>query len=138
MNRNYIIIIEDSGEILVNVNCPEDHIDYQYIKENKQHIEVDAFIDSTLKYVDVSNSSALIITDKSANPTTLDKLKVIPNGVDAIQVTDIPLGAKITLGNLTQEATETTATLSFDIAGTYKFKVILFPYLDYEVEIDAT
>ena len=131
--NNYIFFNAQGGiEAFYSGNEPEIQDFFGYISVNSHG---DQLSSNSVYIPDITNP---VITDKPANPTILDKLKVIPNGVDAIQVTDIPLGAKITLGNLTQEATETTATLSFDIAGTYKFKVILFPYLDYEVEIDAT
>ena len=72
------------------------------------------------------------------NPVTLSKETTLANGIDAIEVSGIPLGAILTLGDISTVAEESVATLVFDVAGKYRFKVELFPYLPYEATIHAT
>jgi len=79
-----------------------------------------------------------VVTDKPTNTTTLNKTTVVADGVDKILVDGIPIGAEVTLGEVTIIADEATADLIFDISGAYIFKVVLFPYLDYMVTINAT
>lgn len=60
-------------------------------------------------------------------------------GITPLTVYGIPIGATVTLGDLTAVTTDATdLELFFDIPGTYTLKVELFPYLTYEAEINAT
>lgn len=118
-----------TGEILRVVNAPEDMLAMQ-AQEGETLLMSDS--DDMLHYV---NQGELL--NRPSTSVILDKLSCAADGLDAVEVTGIPIGATVTLGSLSQTATLSTASLAFDIAGDYQLKVELFPYLPFEVKISA-
>ena len=82
-------------------------------------------------------------TDRPVLPISFDKTTVTADGVDKITITNIPSGTKFRCSQLSSQYREVTVDdgqleLTFEVAGTYKFEISCFPYLDQEVEINAT
>jgi len=133
-------IYESTGKILRTGIAPDNMIAAQ--TQAGEFLVGEPGNDLTQYIPDVANP---VITQRPANTTTVDKTTVTADGVDKIILSAIPLNSVITLAN-TKDAniapvvtTTTTATIDlvFDIPGTYKLKVELFPYLPFEATINA-
>jgi hypothetical protein len=62
--RSYIIFDKATGRILGNVNCPEDHIDFQ-IQDGQDALQVECQVDDTAFYVD---SEVLVAMPDQTSP----------------------------------------------------------------------
>lgn len=49
---------------------------------------------------------------------------------------NVPVPAEVIIGASSYQTNESTVTLEFNMPGTYKVKVVSFPYLDAEFEIE--
>jgi len=126
------VIYTSAGQILRAVTCPE-ALALLQITDGEHLLEGEC--DDILQYVDVTN---LAIIDKPSLPIT-HVTEASASGIIPVVVSGIPIGATITLGELSAVTTDASdLELLFDIVGTYKLTATLFPYLPYEAEINAT
>lgn len=134
MIKQYIIF-NPLGEILRSISCPEDMINIQ-IQVDETAMEGEA--NDITQYIPDINLP--IIMDKSANPTSIDKTIVLADGVDLVNLSNIPNNASISItgaDNFLEQSVGNSEILTFDTPATYKITIKAFPYLDYEVEINA-
>lgn len=66
------------------------------------------------------------VVPRPENPTTLHGLTL----------ENVPVPSTIVIGGTYYEATESTVELSFNLPGTYRVKVISWPYLDKEITVE--
>lgn len=126
-----LFIYNNDGLITSVMNIPAEAFDSQDFTGVKV-IEVSDGVSEIGKYI-----SADTVVDRPTMSVTLNKTTCVANGIDAINATGILIGAQVTLGALSQTATQSTAELLFDVSGQHQFKVELFPYLPFEVTIHA-
>ena len=131
-----IIYKINTGEILKNVDMPEDFIPYQ-VGEGEAFLETQITIDDGIHYVDND-----VVLEKVIQPILLNKTTINADGIDQLIFSNAPLGF-IKIDNLQTKETisgtiEDTDTFSTTIPGIYKIKIISFPYLDFEATIEAT
>ena len=84
----------------------------------------------------LSNAATL----RPTNTTTIDKTTVTADGVDLVTLANIPPDATITITGevpLEEQPIGNTDTLTFDTVGAYYLTINSFPYLPYEVTINA-
>ena len=130
-----IIYKINTGEILRNVDMPEDFIPYQ-VGEGEAFLETQITINDGIHYVDND-----VVLEKVIQPILLNKITINADGIDELIFSNAPLGT-IKIDNLQTKETisgtiEGTDTFSTTIPGTYKIKIISFPYLDFEATIEA-
>jgi len=128
----YYVSYSPSGEIMQVGQCS----DNQFKEEEgglSNLIVTDPVIQNN-SYVKLPQSE---IFTRPTMPCT-HALTASADGVTPVILYSVPLGATVTLGELSLVADGDDIELFFDIVGTYKLKVSLFPYLDHEAEIDAT
>lgn len=136
MIKQYLIFAT-TGEILRSISCPEEMLNIQ-IQANETAME--GIANDSLQYIPDVNDP--IVTDKLANPTAIDKISVLADGIDQVALSDIPVNAEIAILGLEAgvhilEAIGVSDTITFDTVGKYKLTITAFPYLNYEVEVDA-
>jgi len=82
-----------------------------------------------------------VIAAREAQPTTLNKLTLTADGIDAITLSNSPSGT-FTATNTTTRETVTgpisgTDAFSTTIQGSYKIKIESWPFMDFEATINA-
>jgi hypothetical protein len=141
MNKNYILYDND-GRIINLVTCDESHLDMM----TKTPADVNSTEFITLNAIEGHCITHLnhivdgVVTEKLAQQISLDKLEIVADGVDKITLSGslpgstlfIEGGGTYLMGGLSDPDTFVTT-----IPGEYLFRVSLFPYLDYEVKINA-
>jgi hypothetical protein len=130
-----IIYKINTGEILRNVDMPEDFIPYQ-VGEGEAFLETQVTINDGIHYVDND-----VVLEKVIQPILLNKTTINADGIEELIFSNVPL-ASIKIDNLQTKETlsgtiEGTDSFSTTIPGTYKIKIISFPYLDFEATIEA-
>jgi hypothetical protein len=124
------IIYNEAGEILRTVSAPREIMTLQ-CKQGEFFVYGEG--NDTTQYITQGE-----LTDKPMMPIVIDKLNCLADGVELITVTGIPVGASITLGDLSAIAEDDSLELSFDIPGSYPLSIQRWPYVSYGVTIDAT
>lgn len=143
----YGVIFEvNTGKILRCVSVPPDCL-IQQAGLNEKAIVADMEVVDTLYYVD--NDLCKL---RPAQATICDKASIVANGIDSAVFTNTPKGlfSAIRLRNESepfnyQDPEQSisgdingTDTFSTTIPGTYKIKIISFPYLNFEATIEAS
>ncbi|MGZ8220319.1 MAG: hypothetical protein ACXWT0_01595 [Methylobacter sp.] len=131
------IQVNEAGRILGSIVATGDSIVFS---ESVISVDYDTY-DDLLEQPNMGDLhwyDAGIVSARPVNPAVIDKTDCLADGVDTVHVTNIPIGATISLGALSEVASVATADLQFDIAGTYELTVSLFPYLDFKATIHAT
>lgn len=83
------------------------------------------------------------ITNKPVFPSVINKNTVNADSIDEINITNVPPGTWMLLVSdengirVAEIVDDGDIDLVFDIDGQYKLSLSCFPYLDYEVTIDA-
>lgn len=102
---------------------------------------IDGSIDGKTHYVNLTNPSVNPYPEaRPTMPIVVSKSEIIANGVDESVISGIPTDAVVDIsGPISGSVTVSDGTLEFvaSIAGTYSFKISKFPYLDYQVSINA-
>ena len=127
------IIYSATGEILRLVSAPSEMLVMQ-----KQAGEFILFGDAN-DLTDYIYQGEIVA--RATQPTTLNKLTLTADGIDTITLSNAPSGT-FTATNTTTRETVTGAINGTDsflttIQGTYKIKIESWPYLDFEVTINA-
>jgi len=127
--KNFIVY-NSIGEILRTGICPDEMVDIQ--AQTGESVMEGIANDVTQYILDG------IVIDKSAMSLSTDKIIITANGVDASITTGLPNPSDIYVNNMKQ-GTITDGVLEFtaDTPGTYKIKIMSFPYFDYEFEVIA-
>jgi hypothetical protein len=83
-----------------------------------------------------------IVTDRPTQATTINKLTITADGIDAVLITNAPDGIFTAINRHTEEevsgAISGSDTFATTIAGTYQITISSFPYLDFTATIEAT
>lgn len=114
-----ISIYNDIGEIHTTIQGDELSIQATIDNITDGWVEGDWFQKN--KYV--ANGEVL---DRPANPTT----------VSGLTLNNVPVPATVFIDNVPYETSESTVEIEFSFPGTHKVKVVAFPYLDAEFEIE--
>jgi hypothetical protein len=82
------------------------------------------------------------VTVKPTQLTSFNKLILTANGTDSITITNAPIGATFTARNTETFETVTglidgTDSFLTEILGTYKISIVLWPYSNFEVTVNA-
>jgi hypothetical protein len=80
-----------------------------------------------------------VIVAKQPMPLTIDTTSpVFTAGEAVVALSNVPVGTEIFIDDVSVgTATEGEVELAFDLVGTYKLKLVLYPYLDWEETINA-
>lgn len=101
------------------------------IDEDNKNISL---YDGALQYI----SSGLIV-DKQAMPCSADKTNVTADGVDFVTLSGVPIGAEVISDGIVLAVSDgSDVEIDYDLAGSYQLNVVLFPYLDWEVMVNAS
>jgi hypothetical protein len=128
------IIYNSVGKILRLISAPEDRLSLQVQAGELMLIgEANEFAN----YIDQGT-----VTQRPTQPTSLSKLTLTADGVDLITITNEPIGATFTAVNTVSGKVVTglidgTDSFSTTIVGAYKITIVLWPYLDFEVTVNA-
>ena len=83
-----------------------------------------------------------VITDKPPSPITISTTSVTADGTTEVIVGSIPVDAECVLEgdtmSIREVLTSDTLELTFDTPDVYTLTIEAFPYLPYEVQINAT
>lgn len=133
----FLNYLKSTGQIISVINSPE---------EDKEH-----YISETMDVIDYLGNSKKIIKEnyilnnevilRPIQTTTINKSTITADGIDAILITNAPVG----IFTATSRATEETITgeisgsdtFSTTIPGTYKITITAFPFLDFTATIEA-
>ena len=71
---------------------------------------------------------------------TIQERPVMPITVSGMTLSGVPVGAEVTVGNASFDATESTVELEFSLPGVYQIDINLLPYLPwrYALEVQDT
>lgn len=116
---NFTVYKNDTGEIVKNCVCPAEFA-------NDQIVAGESIIEG------VSSD----ITQYVVNGVVTDKPAMTPI-VNGLTITGLPIPCSLTTYGTTYEIPDGEVTLSYDLAGEYHVKVVAFPYLNWEVTVDA-
>ncbi len=130
---DYTVYISATGKIVRTGTAPLSLISRQpQSSESVLHQPSNVFTDY------VFNAA---VTPRPTNPATIDKMTVTANGNEVVTLSSIPSNSVISIRgdgvNLTQTVQGTTETVDFDTPGSYLIRIEAFPYLDYEVTVNA-
>lgn len=114
-----ISFYDAAGKIISTLTGTDESIELNITESEYDYVEGDWYG----KPVYVLNG---VVTDKPANPATL-------NGMT---LQNVPVPAKVKIGQEYYDTDEATVELSFPFAGTYNVTVIAFPYLDKEFQVE--
>ena len=82
------------------------------------------------------------VTRRPTQNTTIDKITLIPDGVDKVTLSNVPNGIFLafdqTRTNITHGNINGTDTFSTTIPGIYQIQITSFPFLDFTTTITAT
>lgn len=101
------------------------------------------YIESEAAYnLDTSYVLDAQIVSRPVQTTSINKTSINANGNDQLVIYGAPLGAEITITNLTTKAVVTgisdgTDSFVTDDSSDYLLQVKLWPYIDYEVTFNA-
>lgn len=130
-----IIIYNSKGMILRDVQAPPDMLQLQ-IQEGEfglENTKADIFLDYILEGQ---------VTRRPTQNTTIDKITLIPDGVDKVTLSNVPNGIFLafdqTRTNITHGNINGTDTFSTTIPGIYQIQITSFPFLDFTTTITAT
>lgn len=130
---NHYVIYNSTGEIVAHGSMIQAlDFDLFVLESGETALATTEEVDRSVSYV-----LAGVLTDKPTMPITLDTLSVTADDIDTITISGVPDTASMTVDGETLTADGTDILLTFDAAGTYIITAVLFPYLDYEVSVDA-
>lgn len=80
-----------------------------------------------------------ILIDRKPMPITVDKTTVVANGTDYCTFTGVPMLASVEIDDEVLGTTDgSNVEITFDTEGKHIVAITLFPFLRYEVTINAT
>jgi|GEM_PF-1510007 len=127
------IIYSATGEILRLVSAP---IEMLVMQKQVGEFILFGTANGLTDYIDQG-----AITPRSTQPTTIDKLTLTADGIDTVTLSNAPSGTFTATNTTTREtvsgAINGTDSFLTTIQGTYKIKIESWPYLDFEVTINA-
>ena len=127
-----------NGEIVAFIRSPNDLIDSYIDGDYNAMLIIDTDTSPILgdKYV-YDNE----ITIRPTQTTTINKSTITADGIDAVLITDAPVGIFTAINKATEETItgeiSGSDTFATTIAGTYKITITAFPFLDFTATIEA-
>ena len=135
---SFITYEKESGRIVSFIQAPKEHKDY-YVTEIIGSVIINGGVDVTNfgNYYIVEESFVL----RPTQTTTINKSTITADGIDAVSITDAPVGIFTAINKATEETISGeisgSDTFATTIAGTYKITLTSFPYLDFESTVEA-
>lgn len=130
-SRRQIFVDQATGEI--------EGVQTAFYGDDLGGVDVDLSVPTDIEIVTEYYWKDALLTLRPDMPCSLDKTDVTADGIDVVTLTNVPTGAEIFSDEvLLGESDGTDVEISYDLAGTYPLKVVLFPYLDFEEAISAT
>lgn len=127
-----------NGEIVAFIRSPNDLIDSYIDDDYNAMLIIDTDTSPILgdKYVYEDE-----ITLRPIQTTTINKPTITADGIDAVLITDAPVGIFTAISRATEETItgeiSGSDTFSTTIPGTYKITITAFPFLDFTATIEA-
>lgn len=135
---SHFTVFDNTGKLIRTGFCPDFMINAQASAQGENVINQAAVLD-TQYIADINNP---VLTDRPANPATIDKTTVAGDGIDVVVFSNLPDSAEMTVKatgvNIKHSPAGSSESVDFDLPGSYTVSVHAFPYLDYEVTINAT
>jgi hypothetical protein len=133
---NVVVFNKTSGRILRLTLCPEDAAGLQAMAANEDIIIAASQMDINLSYVDIAS---VAVVPRPEMPCVVNKTTVIADGADFAAISSTPSGAEVFIdGEPVGVGDGSDVEITFDLSGQHVVKLSLFPYLDWEVALDAT
>jgi len=128
---DYIVYDKFTGKITRTGYCPDNDFQLQAIYNNEAVLEGQT--NDILFYV--VNS---IVMPKPENPSIIDKLLMLADGLDLTTISLLPNPSTVTLDGTSYEVTDGILEFTLDVPGTYKIKIDSFPFKDLTFEVIAS
>lgn len=130
--KSYIVYNID-GKILRTGTTPD--TDFNNQNQTGQFI-IEGVANDVTQYVATPTA---FVEDKPAMVASIDKVNIIPNGIDTITIASLPIPTEI----IVKEVLETNTSdgefkFTINAPGSYKIICKSFPYLDKEYNINAS
>lgn len=126
---NYIVYENLTGKITKTGRCP---VDMVALQAGDGRTVIEGTANDLTEYV-----VAGAVTPKPAMPVVIDKTEVTADGVDTATMTGLPDPCTLRVQGENHLVEGGEAEVSFDLSGQYVVKIVAFPYLDFEVTINA-
>jgi hypothetical protein len=134
MMHKYTLIVDDEGRIQQKA-CLNGYA----IPEGQIEISSEEYDTLNLTSMYLLEGS---IVERPLQLSVLDKISMVANGIDTLQISNAPKGVFMAVNAETLESVvgviNGTDTFTTTIPGTYKIKIVSWPYLDFETTIEAT
>lgn len=126
-----IIYETTTGRILRNIVCTPDQVRYQ-VGAGESAMEGTA--DGATHYAPLG-----AVTARSAMSASVDVFAIAADGVEEATISGLPAGAVVSINHVVVGEVDPAGEVVFttDTPGEYVVRCSLFPWLDYEVTIDA-
>jgi len=119
------------GKILQTVSCPAFLRDAQV---QTGELIIDGDCDTRNDYIKDGK-----ITKRPAMSTVIDKTTITADTSDKATITKVPKGTKVIIAGVDQGTCDDgTVEIKADFKGSYKVKLVCWPYLDKEIIVDAS
>lgn len=126
------IVFDSKGEILRTGFCQALAV---LLQARAGEMVIEGLADDLTEFVDVYNYYQ--VAKKLALPVECSKFSLIADGVDEVQVTNIPNPGVVTVDGARFEVTDGAFEFSVDLPGEYEVVVEAFPYLPAKFEVIA-
>lgn len=132
MNKKWIVYNKYTGKILRIVSGPESIYNAIIVEPSVEDvIEGSCDIDG---YVVVNKKAILRVV----MPVGIDKTDITADGISEVTISSINVGATLTVNSIDHgQVNDGKVEMTFDLSGQYIIKLSLFPYIDWEVIINA-
>lgn len=133
MLKRYFLYSTVTGEIVTELHIkPADVI--LNTSEDIHSILADG--DPNLKYVDLVGEP--VVSDKQLIGYTINKTAISADGVDTVDLTNLPTGTLLTVGTETETESSGAISFSVDLAGTYDLNLTHPLHLDTTIQVTAS
>jgi len=126
---------KNTGKIKRSITLPEFMINVQ-IQENETYIETDIHYFNKNHYINIF-SEIPVLTIKPEIKIEFDKEQIIANDIDMTTIKNLPNDCIIMINDISYNVIDNIFQLTVSLPGIYNIKIIKFPYITKEVQIEG-